>query len=163
MYNLLIFDENSEPKNEILNYISNKLENITISSISTNEKESIESFLKSKRDKRTVKNKIDYELNKICFNFKYVGTKYLSDCIHICSTLVTNIDEINSINLTNEVFPIIARKYKKTVNSVKTNINRSSTNMYFDCNQKDLNQYFNRHVYLKPQLKDLIFTVLSNI
>ncbi|MCI8291385.1 MAG: hypothetical protein HFJ25_03940 [Clostridia bacterium] len=158
MYNLLITKGNSKIIRET--FKDTKIYSITIS-----EKEKIEDFIKSKtlKEYKIMKGKIDCELYKINFNFKYIGTIYLSECIYIYSTLLNNNNEINSINLKSEVFPIIAKKYNTTINSVKTNINRSATNMYYDCNEHYLNEYFNRHLDSKPTLKMLIYTILDKI
>ena len=119
----------------------------------------VQNLLNKKNE--SLEEKIYNELHKINFNFNYIGTKYLVDCISICRTLVNNISEINTINLKTNVFPIIAKKYKTTINCVKTNINRATTNMYYDCNEQYLNEYFNNYSDSKPTLKILIYTVLS--
>lgn len=133
--------------------------NLEISELKNN----IQKFLNFKNEKKTIKEKINYELHKINFNFNYIGTTYLSDCIFICSTLIKNTNEINVINLTKEVFPIIANKYKTEINNVKTNINRSTTNMYYDCNEQYLNKYCNSQFDSKPSLKILICAILNKI
>lgn len=105
--------------------------------------------------------KINNELHKINYNFSYVGTKYLADAISIVSKKYNN--EICNINLSKQIYPIIAKKYNKSVYSIKTNIIRSTTNMYYDCDETTFCEYFGYAFSFKPTIKDIIFTILTKI
>ncbi len=103
--------------------------------------------------------KINNEMKKIKYNFSYVGTKYLSDCIYLCSM----IRSLNNINLNKQIYPIIANKYHKSINSIKTNIIRATTNMYYDCDEETLSKFLGYKFIYKPSLKEIIIRIINNI
>ncbi len=137
-------------------------------SINNNLLETIEKLLYSKNidyketthnNSYTIKEEINSELHKIKYNFSYIGTKYLSDCIY---EVYLRKDKYN-INLKQDIYPTISKKYHKTVNNIKTNINRSTNNMYFDCEEKVLSEYFGYTLDTKPNIKDIILQVIKHL
>lgn len=105
-----------------------------------------------------IKEKINIELNKLNFNFSYVGTKYLSECIYELYKR-----ELSSFNLSKDIYPIIARKYSTSHTNIKCNIFQATLNSYYDCEQYKLEKYFGRYFLSKPKTKDIIYKVLENI
>lgn len=86
--------------------IKDKIEN-TISNIN---------YFKNDND---VKKKIIDELLNLGYNFKYKGTKYLFDVIlYIYKS--NDFEILNSLE--NNVYRIMANKYNKSINNIKTNI-----------------------------------------
>lgn len=109
--------------------------------------------------KEFTRKKINDELYKIKYNFSYIGTKYLADCIF--EVFISK--NMHNLNLKKHVYPIVAKKYNQTVNSVKTNITRSTSNMYYDCNVNILKNYFGYNIVEKPKIKEMIVKVIENI
>ncbi len=110
------------------------------------------------------KEKIEYiihkELEKLNFNFSYVGTQYLFEAIVILHKRYSDCYETQKLET--NIYPIIAKKYKKTVNNIKTNIINATDIMYYDCNYKVLNQYFGLIDTEKPTPKVIITKILNN-
>lgn len=103
--------------------------------------------------------KINNELSILNFNFSYVGTRYLKECIY---ELYIRKDE-NLANLSKEIYPIIAKKYNKSVNNIYSNIKQSIKIMYYDCDSIVLTHYFNYSYCVQPKAKEIIFTILNKL
>ncbi len=106
-----------------------------------------------------IKEKIKKELEILKFDFSYIGTKYLYECIYQC--LLKN--NIYDINLKKDIYPIISNKYNKTLNSIKANIFQTISIMYYEINNKELSNYFGYNIINKPKTKDVIFTILEKL
>lgn len=107
----------------------------------------------------SVKNKIKRELENLNFNFSYLGTKYLYECIYQC--YCKNV--LYDINLNKDIYPIISNKYNKSINSIKINIFQASSIMYDSTDETHLSKYFGYKIIEKPKTKDIIFTILQKI
>ena len=105
-----------------------------------------------------IKNKINKELDKLNYNFSYIGTQYLSECIY-----EIYIRNLSSFNLSKDIYPIIAKKHSTNINNIKCNIFQATLNSYCDCEQTKLEQYFKRYFHEKPKTKDIIYTILEYI
>ena len=102
--------------------------------------------------------KINKELKYIGYNLSYNGTKYLSECIAL---IYCNSDY--SENLNKNIYPIIAKKYHKSVNNIKCNITSATNSMFYECDETRLIKYFNLYTPSKPKTKVVIYTVLSKL
>lgn len=102
--------------------------------------------------------KINKELEYIGYNLSYNGTKYLSECIAL---IYNNYD--SSENLSRNIYPIIAKKYHKTVNNVKCNIMSATNSMFCECDENRLKKYFNFYTVSRPKPKLVIYTVLNKL
>ena len=102
--------------------------------------------------------KINRELEYIGYNFSYVGTKYLSESIAL---IYNNYD--SSENLNKNVYPLIAKKYHKTVNNIKCNITSATISMFYECDENRLKDYFHFYSVSKPHPKLVIYTVLNKL
>lgn len=102
--------------------------------------------------------KINKELEYIGYNLSYNGTKYLSECIAL---IYNNYD--SSENLSRNIYPIIAKKYRKTVNNVKCNIMSATNSMFCECDENRLKKYFNFYTVSRPKPKLVIYTVLNKL
>lgn len=118
----------------------------------------LESIIKYKNQKNIIK-KINTELNKLHYNFSYNGTRYLAETI----LEIYNRKNENIGNLNKNIYPIIALKHKKTVNTICGNIKQATNLMYFDCDEETLKKYFNYSHCTKPKVKEVIFAILNNI
>ena len=120
----------------------------------------IEKLAKIKEDEKSlIEYKICNELKHLQYNFSYVGTKYLMEAI-----LLLYYNKLwEDIKLEKEIYPIISKKYKKSVNSIKCNIIYATNEMFFDCNQETLLSYLEEYSLLKPGPKKIIFSVLEKI
>lgn len=121
----------------------------------------IENIIKDKNNninQLIIKDKINNELGKLNYNFSYIGTQYLSECIYEIFT-----KNLKSFNLSRDIYPLIAKKHSTNVNNIKCNIFQATLNSYYDCEQNKLEQYFKRVFYEKPKTKDVIYTILSYI
>lgn len=111
------------------------------------------------KDEEIIRNKIINELQTIHYNFKYNGTQYLLDSIY--QLYVTK--NIDSENLSKNVYPVIAKKYNKSINNIHTNIKQATKFMYRDCNGDVLKKYFCFYDDIKPTEKEVIYTILNKI
>jgi CheY-like chemotaxis protein len=118
-------------------------------------------LLEKKQEKSTdvIKNLITKELTTLHYNFSYVGTKYLSECIYHSYYKTDRFD----INLNKEIYPILSKKYHKTINSIKCNIYQATNAMYYDIEEETLCHYLGYQVNHKPKAKDIIKEVLAKI
>lgn len=105
-----------------------------------------------------LKNKIKRELKKLNFNFNHIGTKYIIDCIIIIYN-----KNLYNINLTKQVYPDLSKKYNKTINTIRVDMEQSIKNMYFDCEESTLMDYFGYLDMAKPSLKEVITTINEKI
>ena len=106
-----------------------------------------------------IKEKIRRELDLLNFNFTHEGSKYLLECIYQVYTL----EYIDDMNLSKIIYPILAKKYKKTVNTIYGNIKQAINSMFDNCPKKVLKNYFNFNCLIKPRPKEVIYTILNKI
>lgn len=102
--------------------------------------------------------KVRYFIFKELSNFKFKkytkGFKYLNEAIFIC---INDIDALD--NLSKNVFPIIAKKFKeKSILNVKWCIEQVVKTMYNNTEIHILYNYFDIDEYIKPSLKFIIYT-----
>lgn len=105
------------------------------------------------------KNQIKKELEILKFNFSYIETKYLYDCIIECYYK----NNIYDINLNKDIYPIISKKYQKSINSIKASIFQSISIMFCEIDEKELSNYFGYKILNKPKFKDVIITILQKL
>ena len=66
-------------------------------------------------------------------------------------------------DLKNDVYPVISRRYKKSVNTIRCDIRRATTCMYYECDVNRLRDYFGVSGSQNPTVKEVIYTILSKI
>lgn len=108
-------------------------------------------------DEINVETKIEEELKKLNYNFKYRGTKYLKYTIYILYKMNSNGD----CDLKSEVYPIVAQKYNTSINNLKCDIRNATDKMYYDCEQDVVTRYVES--FLKPTPKMVIKAVLRRL
>lgn len=122
----------------------------------------IKELTKEKQNKcceDTVNRIIKEQLENLKFDFSYIGTKYLYECI--CECYYKN--NVYNINFKKEIYPIISKKYHKTINSIKASIYQAISIMYYEVSESELSNYFGYHVINKPKPRDIIFVILEKI
>jgi YesN/AraC family two-component response regulator len=120
---------------------------------------SIEDIIYEKKYTNEIKEKIRKELDLLNFNFTHEGSKYLLECIYQVYTL----EYIDDMNLSKIIYPILAKRYKKTVNTIYGNIKQAINSMFDNCPKKVLKNYFNFNCLIKPRPKEVIYTILNKI
>ncbi len=112
------------------------------------------------KDIEAKRREIVKELEYIKYNLKYKGTNYLIDAI----LQVYKNRKLTLINnLQSNVYPLIAEKYKESINTIRCNIRYATDCMYYECDIKRLNEYFRIVDDEKPTIKKVIYTVLNKI
>lgn len=106
-----------------------------------------------------LKHEIIKEIKYLRYNLSYKGTNYL---INIIELLLLNKNKDYS-NLNKDVYPIIANKYKTTVFNIKSNIIKATEQMYIECENERLKQYFGFVNDSKPTTKNVIYTIYNKI
>ena len=66
-------------------------------------------------------------------------------------------------NLEKEIYPIIAKRHQKKMDTIYGNIKFATNHMIMDCKEEKLNQYLGHGYFEKPKVKEIIFKVLSKI
>lgn len=112
------------------------------------------------KDVESKRRAIIKELEYIRYNLEYKGTNYLIDTI---LQVYKNSKLMLINNLQNDIYPIIANMYNKSVNTIRCNIRHATECMYCECDIKKLNEYFGIIDDERPTTKDVIYTVLSKI
>lgn len=109
---------------------------------------------------KIIKEKINKLLHDLNFNFSYVGTKYLSDCIYETYYLYKH----HTVNLQKDVYPIIAKKYNKSVSNIKSCIFKSINLMYYDCEEEILKNFLKLNILISnPKPKDFIIEIIEKL
>lgn len=106
-----------------------------------------------------VKNRIINELLKIGYRLKHKGTKYIIDSILFL--YYQSNQDLN--NLEKYTYRYVAKKYKKTVANIKTNIVKATEYVYWESDEENLKKYFKKDYYEKPTPKNVIIEVLNRI
>lgn len=106
-----------------------------------------------------IKIKINKELEYLRFNFSHNGTRYLAETIfELYSNRTKFLD-----NFKRDIFPILAQRHHKSVNTIEGNIKQAINCMFFDCTESALIEYFNYPFIMKPKLKEISYTILNKL
>ncbi len=108
---------------------------------------------------KELKQKVVETLQYLGYSSKHQGTHYLSDAIW---EIYQSPDPL-FFNLIKGIYPTIAKKYNKTINNVKSSINKSTENMYYECDIGKLKDFFHFCYDTKPTVKTVIFAVLNTL
>ncbi len=112
------------------------------------------------KNKQDILKKIQLEMEKLNFEFSYIGTKYLLECIF---EIYLNKDYDN-INLNRDIYPIIAKRYNTSINNIKTNITQSYIKMIYNCSEDILENYLKICLGKQnPKKKEVINAILRNV
>lgn len=121
-----------------------------------------------KYSKKEIKNIIRKELERLHYNYGYNGTKYLVEAIY----LLYSSEKYNNFSLESDVYKVLANKYGCTPNAIKGVVNYATDKMYYDCDEKILDDYFksddvffldDEEEGTKPGTKKVIRTIIRKI
>lgn len=161
----VIFVDNSVPKSSAESFFKIYKSRILLLSLGNTARligpkslKILESII-SRNDLTKVKSRVSKELVYLGYKLKYKGTNYLTDSI---AYIITNRNKALD-NLQTEVYPVIAKKYGKNPNNIKSGINKATEYMYYECDIKVLRDYFGFCIDTKPTVKDVIFTVINKL
>ncbi len=99
------------------------------------------------------------ELLYLGYDISHKGTKYLADVINM---VYMRGEELMG-NLNKYVYPIIAKRYCQSITNIKCNILRATENMYYNCDEQKLMDYFLFQQIFKPNVKTVISTILLKL
>jgi len=112
-----------------------------------------------KKFEKIIKKKILDELGLIGYNVKYSGTRYLADTIFLLYFLKSQ----NKVKLEKDIYPILAKRYKKTVNTIKCDIISATSKVNCDIEKTQLKEYFGYFFDRKVSPKLVANTVLNKL
>lgn len=112
-------------------------------------------------DKRQyILEKIKVEMEKLNFNFSYIGTKYFLECIF--EIYSNKIHEKFSLN--RDCYPILSQKYNQSINNIKCNVTHAYMQMLCNCSISKLENYLKIYIGIhNPKKKEVINAILRNI
>ncbi len=116
-------------------------------------------YKESLKDSRILENKITDEILYLGYDISHKGTQYLIDAI----LLIYESGEYDIFNLKEDVYPIVAKKYNKTLHNIKCDINKANDCMYKVCKKERVRKYFKFFDDTKPTVKNVIYTILNKI
>lgn len=106
-----------------------------------------------------VREKIHKELEFLNYNYSYKGTIYLEETILELYKVKYDFDS----SLSQSIYPILAHRHKKSISTIYGNIKQSTKLMLADCDSSKLMNYFHYNKFMKPRIKEIIFTILNKL
>lgn len=149
----MLYKINNQP---FVYYAFDKL--CSISKIVDKINELVEDKNEEKR-KNMIKNKIVKQLQYLNYNLSHKGSQYLIEAI----LLIYNMENYDILNLKEDVYPIIAKRYNKSIHNIKCDINKANDYMYRVCKRERVRKYFKFFDDSKPTVKNVIYTILNKI
>lgn len=119
----------------------------------------LKELIVKKNNSEKTRIKIHNELEYLCYNQFYVGTKYLEEIIF---ELYKSKNTFAG-NLKKEIYPIIAKRYNKSIDTIYCDIKLSTRNMILDCKEEKIIKYFSYSYFVTPKVKEIILTILNKI
>lgn len=161
----IVFVDDSVPKARSKNFFKIYGKKIISLSYSTTSKMINSNNLKLLRrlscfnDLPSTKGLVLDELAHIGYKLKYKGTNYLADTIsYILFTKNRTVDSLQT-----DVYPIIAKKYGKSVNNIKSSMTKATELMYFESDLNVLEKYFGCCIETRPTVKQVVYTVIGKL
>ena len=108
---------------------------------------------------KRIKNKIKEQLTYLSYNYSYSGTRYIEETILEIYKDRYNFDG----NLSKNIYPIIAKKHNKTVDTIYGNIKQTTNYMLLECNKNRIMDYLGYGDYVKPKIQDIIFAIVNKL
>lgn len=179
MYNILMIENINNKSIFILNLLSSEIPEVKIFKITSNIDE-ISKVLKNHLvDFVIVDENIDNFKNILaCIrlysyeNYLIIINNEISSCINkiknfIFPSLNTNDTFYRckdfDINLNTDIYPILSKKYNKSINNIKSNIYYSTNMMYYDTEANKLGKSIGLNIDFKPKLRDIMILILQKI
>lgn len=117
-------------------------------------------YKKNAKNDKMINKRIEKEIQHLGYNMTHNGTIYLFEAIKL---LANNQELVETNNLNKDIYPILAKKYNKTVHNIKCNINKATEYMYYECEDRVIKEYFRFQDNKKPTPKLIISTIYSKI
>ena len=112
-----------------------------------------------KNNSHNVRLKIRNELTYLNYNYSYNGTHYIEDVIFELYKIKNNFKG----NLKKEIYPILSKKYNKSIDTIYGDIKVATKYMILDCKEEIILKYFNYSFFIVPKVKEIILTVLNKL
>ncbi len=119
-------------------------------------KNRLDTILKHHQEE-VLRNRILLELLSLGYSVNLQGTYFLLDTI--IETLHRK-EEI-TYNLFNDIYPVIAKKYGKTVYNISNSIYLATLRMYCECSPEKIKKYFYFYDDVKPTIKQVLITIIN--
>ena len=110
-------------------------------------------------DKKIITDKVKKELQYLGLKESYKGVQYLIEAILI----LYNFDDYYNFVLEKSVYVIIANKYHKTMDNIKSNIEYTISNLYVECEEDKLLEYLKEYSLYRHSAKKVIVAILDRI
>ena len=114
-----------------------------------------EKHIKQKNIKKLIIN----HLLLLGYDISHKGTNYLIDIIY--QSILSGKEVIENLN--KEIYPNLSRKYSRNICSIKISINRATSNMFYNCEEAKLKEYFTLVDVNKPTTKTIINTIINKV
>lgn len=106
-----------------------------------------------------IKSKIKNESNYLNYNYSYIGTRYLEELIFEFYKIKDKYEG----NFKNVLYPILSKKYNKSIDTIYGDIKQATNAMILDCKESKIIKYFNYDSFYKPKIKEIVFTITNKI
>ncbi len=107
-----------------------------------------------------IKDKIYKELEKLQYNFSYIGTQYMAEAIY---ELYSKNYIYTGGNLSKNVYPTIAENHNTTVNNVKCNITSATRAMTQRCSKEVMEDYLFCDENETPKVKEIMYKIINRL
>lgn len=109
--------------------------------------------------KKNIKNQILEELKYLGYNLSYSGTQYLIESIYYLYTQKSSYPEISM----KKIYSILAKQHNKSENTIKCNITRATSIMFYECDESKLKKYLGLCTFPKTGSKIIIQTIINKL
>lgn len=106
-----------------------------------------------------IRNKITDFLVYLGYEISYIGSKYLIEAIF---EIYYKKDYLGD-NLKNNIYNVLAHKYKKSINTIYGDIKQATKKMHENCDPKIIKDFFNLDDYRKLKITEIIFTIINKL
>ena len=120
---------------------------------------SLKQLIHCKNNSHNVRLKIRNELTYLNYNYSYNGTHYIEDVIFELYKIKNNFKG----NLKKERYPILSKKYNKSIDTIYGDIKVATKYMILDCKEEIILKYFNFSFFIVPKVKEIILPVLNKL
>ena len=119
-------------------------------------KQRLQKILKYHQEE-VLRNRILLELLSLGYSLNLQGTYFLLD------TIIESLKRKEEItyNLTNVIYPIVAKKHGKSVQNISSSIYAATLQMYCECSPEKVKKYFYFYDDIKPTIKQVLLSVIN--
>lgn len=110
-------------------------------------------------ERKIIIEKIRKELIYLNARNSYNGFKYLIEAIY----MLYRLENYEKFNLEKDIYSVIAKKYRKPIDTIKSDINYSVRILYLECEEEKLAEYLEEYNLYIPSTKKIILAILRKI